>query len=214
MKEGLQLSTSTRRGRPPSQETSLIDELVLQEATALFLANGYARTSLDLVAKNVGIGKSALYRRYPGKEELFAAVVKSSINTMFSDMKVPDSCLDDRQRLQVVGEELVKGMLHPRCVAFMRITAAEAESFPELARMAYAVSFEDSVKFVARALNEKVVCVGNSVEDVAKRFVEVAVQPLSFQAAFGLDPMLLHSKASKSVGDAIYLLISTGSIKI
>lgn len=214
MIENFRSPTASRKGRPPSEETGLIDELVLREATALFLSDGYGRTTLDLVAKNVGIGKSALYRRYPGKEELFSAVVKASIVEMFSHMEVPPSSASQEQRLQLVGEQLIRGMLHPRCVAFMRITAAEAANFPMLAKMAYEVSFEDSAKYVAKALEKEAIGEGVEATDVARRFVEVAVHPLSFQAAFGIDPSILESKAENNVQDAIKLLKIIGFLTI
>jgi hypothetical protein len=41
---------------------------------------------------------------------------------------------------------------------------------------------------------------------LAERFVEIAVQPLSFQAAFGVDATLLRLRASACVRDAVRLL--------
>ncbi len=94
----------------------------------MFLDRGFGRTTLDLVAQHAEVGKSSLYARYPSKGDLFAAVVSLSIQTMFDHMAPVPEGLNLGQRLQAVGEALIDGMLHPRCVAFMRITAAEADS--------------------------------------------------------------------------------------
>lgn len=201
-----------RKGRPSIEVTGLIDERVLSVATSLFLEYGYGRTTLDLVSKQSSIGKSALYRRYHDKEALFAAVVQESIKTMFAHMALPDGMANQEQRLQLVGEELIKGILHPRCVAFMRITAAEACNFHELAKMAYKVSFDDSASYVASVLEDAVLSGEYTATEVAQRFVEVAVQPLSFQAAFGIDPELLMLRKTQSVREAIILLKATGYI--
>mgnify|MGYP000252244819 len=136
-----------RRGRPPASQAGQFDERILQVATSLFLDRGFGRTTLDLVAQHAEVGKSSLYARYPSKGDLFAAVVSLSIQTMFDHLAPVPEGLGLGQRLQAVGEALIEGMLHPRCVAFMRITAAEADNFPNLALMAYQVSFDGSVSY-------------------------------------------------------------------
>jgi AcrR family transcriptional regulator len=196
-----------RRGRPPSQQAGLVEDRVLTVATTLFLERGFGRTTLDLVAQQAKVGKSSLYTRYPSKDALFEAVVSTSIRAMFDHMSAVPARLDLVERLQAVGEMLIDGMLHPRCVALMRITAAEAGSFPGLALRAYQVSLAGAVERVVAAF-------GASDEDqlhasllgLAHRFVELTVQPLSFQAAFGVDPEPLRLRAPACVRDAIELL--------
>ena len=55
------------------------DEKVVQEileaARAIFSQYGLKKTTMDDVAKAIGKGKSTLYYYYPGKNELFEAVV-------------------------------------------------------------------------------------------------------------------------------------------
>lgn len=196
-----------RRGRPPASQAGQFDERILQEATSLFLERGFGRTTLDLVAQHAEVGKSSLYSRYPSKDALFAAVVSRSIQTMVDQWTQVPHGLTLVQRLQMVGEVLIEGMLHPRCVAFMRITAAEADNFPDLALTAYQVSFEGAVLYVLRGLGAANLPVVDPVlTALARRFVEVAVQPLSFQAAFGVDVALLRLRSSACVRDAIELL--------
>ena len=184
-----------------------MEERVLQVATALFLERGFGRTTLDLVAQQAEVGKSSLYARYPGKAALFDAVVSHSIQAMFDHMAPVPQSLDFAQRLQTVGEVLIDGLLHPRCVALMRITAAEADNFPGLALKAYQVSLDGALEYVLMAMDTT----GAGSTDaqrraLAQRFVEVAVQPLSFQAAFGVDAELLRMRAPACVQDAVALL--------
>ena len=201
---------SPRRGRPPAQHAGLLVERVLQVATALFLERGFGRTTLDLVAQQAKVGKSSLYARYPSKGALFDAVVSHSIQAMFDHMTPVPQQLSLAQRLQTVGERLIDGLLHPRCVALMRITAAEAENFPDLALKAYQVSLEGSVEYVLMAMGATGLRGARSndaqLRDLAQRFVEVAVQPLSFQAAFGVEADLLRLRATACVQDAVALV--------
>ena len=199
--------SSRRRGRPPASQAGQFDERILRVATSLFLDRGFGRTTLDLVAQHAEVGKSSLYARYPSKGDLFAAVVSLSIQTMFDHMAPVPEGLGLGQRLQAVGEALIEGMLHPRCVAFMRITAAEADNFPDLALTAYQVSFDGAVSYVLNGLGAaNLDATDPGLITLAQRFVELAVQPLSFQAAFGVDPAQLRLRSSQCVKDAIELL--------
>jgi AcrR family transcriptional regulator len=199
--------SNRRRGRPPASQAGQFDERILEVATSLFLGRGFGRTTLDLVAQHAEVGKSSLYARYPSKGALFAAVVSRSIQTMFDHLAPVPQGLSLVQRLQAVGEALIEGMLHPRCVAFMRITAAEAGNFPDLALTAYQDSFDGAVAYVLMGIGETDLgAVSPGLTALAQRFVEVTVQPVSFQAAFGVDASLLRLRASVCVHDAVELL--------
>lgn len=200
-----------RRGRPPAAEAGQVEERILETATALFLEQGFGRTTLDQVAEKARSGKSTLYGRYPNKQALFSAVVRRSINTMFADLTVVPSGRTARDRLRHVGTELVRNGLLPRCVAFIRITAAEAENFPELARMGYDESFQGCLRCIAEAITgttEKAAIEGAT--PAAVRFMETALHPLWFQAVYGADPAMLMVRGQELVDDAVMLLEAKG----
>ena len=203
-----------RKGRPRAEDRGLVDERVLDAATALFLEQGYGRTTLDQVSDRSRTGKSTLYGRYANKEELFAAVVTRSIDAMFNDLEAGPSEGDVQSRLRHIGRELARVMLDTRCVALMRITAAEAGNFPDLATLGYRMSFDGTARYVADAI----VGPGGdvpvaSVLPIACRFVELALQPISFQATFGVDPDILKKEVGRHVDEAIVLLTATGLLK-
>ena len=204
-------SHKARRGRPPASEAGLVEERVLDAATALFLELGFGRTTLDKVSERSGAGKSALYGRYADKAGLFAAVVERSIHQMFAGLAPMTPGGDVADRLRHVGMELANSLLVPRCVALMRITAAEAVNFPDLATMAYRVSFEGSVNRVVAALDpESVSAPSAATVETAKRFVELALHSMSFQAAYGAPIGLLRERCASDVEDAILLLRTKG----
>lgn len=205
----IETKNKTRLGRPPMIEAGLAEERVLDAATALFLERGFGRTTLDKVSQISKTGKSALYRRYPDKAALFAAVVRRSINTMFDEIQPIPFSRDVQNQLRHIGVELARHLLIPRCIALMRMTAAEAVNFPELAKMAYQVSFDGSVQCVLAVLNAEGGKVVRAAE-VAKRFVELVLQPISFQAAFGEEIDVLQQRCAADVEDAIILLEAKG----
>jgi hypothetical protein len=80
--------------------------------------------------------------------------------------------------------------------------------------MAYRVSFEGSVRCVLAALDPA--GGGEASQDMirmAERFVELAIQPISFQAAFGTDIEPLRQRCADDVDDAILLLEAKGWLR-
>ncbi len=48
---------------------------IIEAAKRLFAQNGYSPTSMDDIAKSVGITKASLYYFFRGKEQIFAAII-------------------------------------------------------------------------------------------------------------------------------------------
>lgn len=67
---------SQKRGRPRSED---IDAAVISAAIHLFEENGYKATSLEAIAAQAGIGRPTLYRRWPNKAALAAAVYETLV---------------------------------------------------------------------------------------------------------------------------------------
>lgn len=56
-----------------------LDPLILTSARREFLEKGFERASLKDICANAQVTTGALYKRYSGKEELFAAVVEETV---------------------------------------------------------------------------------------------------------------------------------------
>ncbi|WP_036437492.1 TetR/AcrR family transcriptional regulator [Mycobacterium sp. URHB0044] len=104
--------------------TTAITEAVLDELAD----QGYARLSMEAVAKRAGVGKSALYRRWPSKQEMAMAVVAE-----FSVAQAPASDTgslhgDIRELLGAV----MRWLSHPRFSRILPDLVAEMARNPEL----------------------------------------------------------------------------------
>jgi AcrR family transcriptional regulator len=69
-------------GAPPKRRRSrqLTEEALYSTACSLFFANGYAATSLDRIASEMGVHKSTIFHYVPNKPALLAKVLDTAFN--------------------------------------------------------------------------------------------------------------------------------------
>src|SRR4051794_29835336 len=79
VRERMQGDGAGRKGRPSLARVEDIDKRVLAAAGKCFIENGYAATSMKLIASAAGVTKPTLYQRYVDKEALLRAVVHARV---------------------------------------------------------------------------------------------------------------------------------------
>jgi AcrR family transcriptional regulator len=114
------------------EKTASITEAVLAELAEV----GYARLSMEAVARRAGVGKSALYRRWPGKEAMATAAI--------GELGVPAAPQPDtgslRGDIRVIVESMVAWLSHPQISRILPDLLAEAAREP-----AVAAAFRDNL---------------------------------------------------------------------
>lgn len=106
------------------QVTEAITEAVLDELAE----HGYARLSMEGVAKRAGVGKSALYRRWKSKQEMAMAVI---CDHFIATLDVPDTGTL-RGDLRASLESVTGWLTHPRFARVLPDLVAEMVCNPEL----------------------------------------------------------------------------------
>lgn len=123
---------------------------VLEAATEHFLADGYERTSMDDVARTAGVSKQTVYQHFDTKAALLARVVTSVIETAGVDADAPIADLaesDDLARdLRVYARAQLRSVIQPAPMRLRRLIVAEAQTFPELARLFYELGPKSAVE--------------------------------------------------------------------
>lgn len=96
----------SKRGRPRDPERL---KRVLEVASEQFIEHGFARASVEAIAKLSGVSKVTIYSYFPTKEELFEAAVRSCTDEVFASL--PPGALDPghpEAALTMIGESLLK----------------------------------------------------------------------------------------------------------
>jgi AcrR family transcriptional regulator len=108
------------------QITAAITEAALDELAE----HGYGRLSMEAVAKRAGVGKSALYRRWPSKQDMVVAVL--------SEISIPAAKTEDtgslRGDLRVTLQAVHEWLTEPRVATILPDLTAEARRNPVLAK--------------------------------------------------------------------------------
>ncbi|WP_293454870.1 TetR/AcrR family transcriptional regulator [Phenylobacterium sp.] len=116
-----------RAGRPRDPN---IDRLLLETTLSELIARGYAGMSVDKVAMRAGVGKPAVYRRYPDKESLaIAALGRLAAKT---DVHLTG---DLRADLTAEINEAHENLVRTNGVPLVGTLIAELNRHPELLNM-------------------------------------------------------------------------------
>ena len=113
---------------------------LLDAARTLFLAKGYAGTTMEEIAGLAGLAKRTVYNHFADKEALFTRIVQDVIayaeryaDGVRAELSVEITATTLRATLDDLGRRLALAILRPEVVALRRLLIGEAREFPELA---------------------------------------------------------------------------------
>ena len=86
-----------RGGRLPRQERRV---QLLESALEVFVAQGYHAAAMDDIAERAGVSKPVLYQHFPGKLDLYLALLDASCDQIIDNCRLAlESTHDNKQRV-------------------------------------------------------------------------------------------------------------------
>jgi AcrR family transcriptional regulator len=128
------MTAQSRRGRPSNKAAAALTEKLVDVAFRLFLEQGYAGTSLDAIAAQASVGKHTLYRRFPNKSALFAAVMVRGADGIEA-VAASQPGTSALEKLRALAAASLATLARPQVIQVMRMVIAEGPRFPELAEL-------------------------------------------------------------------------------
>jgi TetR/AcrR family transcriptional regulator, mexJK operon transcriptional repressor len=161
-KEAIVAARPARRGsggRPTREEAVRRDARLLDVATKLFMERGFDGTSIDAVAETAGVSKPTVYARYSDKRDLFAAVLRATIQRWLAPLSAAAEAAavspkDIETTLHDLSRHLLAHSSTPEVIMLRRTLAAQAAQFPELSKLAYEEGWLRGVRAVAILLQQ------------------------------------------------------------
>lgn len=131
------LKQSPRKQNSPKEVSSIEKrEQILQGAMQVFLAHGYAGTSMDRVAATAGVSKQTIYSHFQDKQGLFTVLIERvTIHRLQNDLGSEPLCGEPAILLRRVAHAFLDRMSSPDYLNLLRVIVAESGRFPELAEL-------------------------------------------------------------------------------
>ncbi|MEW5893555.1 MAG: TetR/AcrR family transcriptional regulator [Pseudomonadota bacterium] len=125
---------------------------LLEAACEAFREEGY-QVSIDRIAARAQVARQTLYNHFPGKDALFAEVIRHASQSILVTLE-GDGAL--RDTLLAFAQAYREKLLSPEGLAIFRTLTAEAPRFPELARQFFrqgpATTRKRLAEYLARAM--------------------------------------------------------------
>jgi TetR/AcrR family transcriptional regulator, mexJK operon transcriptional repressor len=183
---------------------------ILDAATKLFLDRGYDAVALDDILERVGGSKTTLYSYYGCKEGLFEATVERLCQEKFGAQASFDVAgLDPREGLERIGLDILRRFSESATQALLRVMIAEAQRFPDLARVLLAGQ-ESALRSLRSSIEkwqrERLLRKGNS-ELLAAQFFGLLLGDLQIKSLLGLPEPLTDKQARTRVRRGVELFL-------
>jgi TetR/AcrR family transcriptional regulator, mexJK operon transcriptional repressor len=116
-------------------------QAIMEAAIALFLANGYQRTSMEEVAGLAAVSKQTVYKHFTDKERLFTAIVLTTLDRVADPFRAEIERLSATEDLisdlRLLARAYMKSVMQPPLLQLRRLVIGEANRLPALARTYY-----------------------------------------------------------------------------
>ncbi len=108
---------------------------IVTAATALFLEQGFAATSMDAVTAHAKVSKQTLYAYFPAKSDLLSTVLSESIATLLlsppPEVQIRTRA-DLRQVLLGFSVTMTQTLMQPEAISLVRLILGEVFTVTEL----------------------------------------------------------------------------------
>ena len=186
--DGVEATVAPRRGRPP-QDSRVQRRRILEAASEIIHAQGFAGSSLDAIASAAGVTKRTIYALIGDKAAVFKAVCTESVASVAS-IPFPSARPGDilEETLTYLASVLMEHALSPQLVALSRVIMLESQRFPDLAQSILESGRETmhaGIKSVFVQLQAQGVAHFEDLEGGAEAFYDVVVGNRGFRATIG-----------------------------
>lgn len=167
------MNTSFPAKTPKGQRRN---KALIAAASEIFIQYGFEGTTLDMIIERAGGSRTTLYKNFGDKEGLFAAVIETMIDDIFSDHETPPPIPQTIESvLSFYGARFLLNVIKPQSIGLYRLILGEYNRFPEISQAffeqgpvrSYRLLTEKLLELPEVKVNEKVLL------SIASRFLEM-----------------------------------------
>ncbi|MEY0234445.1 TetR/AcrR family transcriptional regulator [Providencia manganoxydans] len=152
------------------------NKALISAASEIFIQHGFEGTTLDMIIERAGGSRSTLYKNFGDKEGLFAAVIETMIDDIFSDYETtPPAPQTIESVLSFYGARFLLNVIKPQSIGLYRLILGEYNRFPEISQAffeqgpvrSYRLLTEKLLELPEVKINEKILL------SISSRFLEM-----------------------------------------
>ncbi|MFB7719086.1 TetR/AcrR family transcriptional regulator [Nocardia sp. NPDC056100] len=146
-------ATDTPAAKPSTARRELVEQNIMQHATALFAERGFAATSLQDIAEAAGLTRPALYHYVANKDELLARLVREITEQPAIALRgINDRTdLDSVEKLRTMASEIARS--HTESPDRFRLLVRSEAELPEQLSQIYQRSKRNVLKEFIRVID-------------------------------------------------------------
>jgi TetR/AcrR family transcriptional repressor of mexJK operon len=204
-----------RRGRRPDLRKR---RAILAAASQLFLARGYAGTSMAAVAQAAGVAKLTVYAHFADKETLFRAIVVARCDAYNRPERFEDyPRMTPRAALTAIGTNLLDLLLSPIALRLYRVMIAEGPQRRKMASLFYEAGPERAsayfVDYLRKADAQRQLRIDDAERAADEFQALVKGGKLHLRASLGLRPLPNAAQRKAHVARAVETFLRAYGVK-
>ena len=189
---------------------------ILDAAVSLFTKQGYAGTSMDLIAKNADVSKQTVYTHFGSKDELFSA----SIEYKCESLQIVDLSLHDLSDPYTVLLTLVQSftefMTSKEVCAVHKICVFESTTYPQVSEIFYKAGplrIINEVSLLMLKLHQQKILTIEHPRHAASQFLNMMKGELWMQIEFNIKERVSPEEVEAYLRNSVAFFIRGYAIK-
>lgn len=144
------LAMNKPAGRPRAADLEARNENLINTAGQLFLNHGYAKVSLELIAREAHVAVRTIYVKFGGKDGLFKAVLAANRDKFLTPQRLEEDARPFREAIGEFSEHFFEMITAADAVEVQRMAIAEARTDRDFAGSFYEAGPRQSREILAR----------------------------------------------------------------
>lgn len=187
----------------------------MQAAAEQFLAHGYDATKLDEIVRNAHVSKTAIYKFYGGKRELFIALAEHLTEDFLKhtsekkSFKI-ESMAELEMILKNIGRDYLDCVLHPDNLAKFRMSLAMATRVEEVSKKFFYSGHVRLCQFISgylRAATDAGLTEFKDTEHAASQYLGLLRADTHLKSIFDADYVATAQEISQSIDAAMNIFL-------
>lgn len=183
---------------------------ILDSAINLFTEQGFAATSMELIAKNADVSKQTVYSHFGSKDDLFSASIEQRCESLhILDLSMHDLS-DPKTILLELAKRLIEIITSKQACAVHKICAFESNAYPQVSDIFYQAGplrVTNELSLLMEKLHQQKVLYIENPRYAALQFLNMIKGELWMQVEFNTKERISPKEVDEYLRDSVDFFI-------